>query len=611
MHSLKEKSTVGKLVRDGVHKNKYSLISEQTLNQKENILSNILTHGRIPDEGLNEITIMHILHKISSQNLCNSEKNVKIGERENRIYSALVRSKYIGFGHGIGRSGNLDDVQPKSAGNSILAKATTRIVKDLIKDFGIRSCQDVYILPYATGMCISTCLLYIKKERIDSEYVIISRIDHKTCYKCIEFCNLKYIVVDMIFKDEQLYTDIENIKNLMDKYKEKICCVISVTASYAPRNCDDIINISLLCKKYNMPHIINNSFGLQCNYICKEIQRCYNENGRIDFVVQSCDKNFLVPVNGGIVFSGNKKKMNELKKTYPGRTPVHAYLDLLITLLELGKTKIMKLRKERIENFNWFKEKIYTLCSKYNLSLIKTSKNTISMAINLNELYKYCGLDDPKKICLLGSFLFYRNVTGHRVICSPLLIKNYILKKIKEKREVFTTESDRNFHSQCSDVHTEEQGSNPYSSVRRGNSIQDSSSVINPVSSAVCNQVSLPISDHSKNTNMDPFCHRTIEHNEELTNNKITISNKLEVKQVDNDFEKLNEKNTLKIGNHIFQSFGTSYDLYPFSYIAFSCVIGIEKEELQSFVQKLDDAIDYFIRKFKRKEKEKNISSHD
>lgn len=34
---------------------------------------------------------------------CNSEKNVKIGERENRIYSSIVRSKYIGFGHGIGR----------------------------------------------------------------------------------------------------------------------------------------------------------------------------------------------------------------------------------------------------------------------------------------------------------------------------------------------------------------------------------------------------------------------------------------------------------------------------------------------------------------------------
>uniref|UniRef100_A0A8C9H0R9 O-phosphoseryl-tRNA(Sec) selenium transferase n=1 Tax=Piliocolobus tephrosceles TaxID=591936 RepID=A0A8C9H0R9_9PRIM len=326
------------------------------------------------------------------------------------------------------RSGNLEDAQPKSAGNAVLAKITTRMVKNLIKRFGIKSCEDVCILPYATGMCLSTCLLYLKYVRKESEYVILSRIDHKTIYKCLDFCNLSYFVVDMIYKNDELYTDLHKIENLMKEYNSKVTCVMSVTSSYAPRNSDDIIKISHLCKKYNIPHVINNAFGLQCNYLCKEIQKCYDTNGRIDFVVQSCDKNFLVPVSGGIVFSNNKINMKGLKNYYPGRIPIHAYMDIFITLLELGEKKIMELRLERENNFFWLQNKIKLLCNKYNLSLIKNSKNKISMAINLNELYKYCDKENPRCIYLVGSMLFYRNVTGHRVICSPLLIQQAALK---------------------------------------------------------------------------------------------------------------------------------------------------------------------------------------
>ncbi|CRG95956.1 O-phosphoseryl-tRNA(Sec) selenium transferase, putative [Plasmodium gallinaceum] len=549
---------------------KYSLISKQILNQKDKTIWNILNSRKVPNNGLNEITIMSILHQISSQNLCNSEKNIKIGERENRIYSGIVRSKYMGFGHGIGRSGNLDDVQPKSAGNSILAKVTTGFVKDLIKSFGIKSCEDVYILPYATGMCISTCLLYLKKLKKNSKYVIISRIDHKTCYKCIDFCGLKYFVVDMIFKNDELFTDLNKIEKLIEDYKEKICCVISVTSSYAPRNSDDIVKISYLCKKYDVPHLINNAFGLQCSYICKEIQKCFDLKGRVDYVIQSCDKNFLVPVNGGIIFSSNKKNMKALKKTYPGRAPVNAYLDLFITLLELGKNKIMDLREQRLQNFIWLKEQIGIMCSKYNLQLIKNSKNKISMAINLNPLYKYCGTDNPKVINLLGSMLFYRNVTGHRVICSPLLIKRSTLKKTNEKQELEMR----------------------YDKDKREN-------VINNVKSNEKVQISPNQIDNGNDE---------LKLNEETINREICFSSNEEnfKKNVNkNTCEQLNEINTIVIGNHVFHNFGSSCDSYPFSYIAFSCVIGIEREEIQNFVSKLDCTINYFINKFKKEKKKK------
>ncbi|SBT44177.1 O-phosphoseryl-tRNA(Sec) selenium transferase, putative (SEPSECS) [Plasmodium ovale wallikeri] len=527
---------------------------------------------------------------------CNSEKNVKIGERENRIYSAFVRNKYIGFGHGIGRciittvdiamffsyrlfgrSGNLDEAQPKSAGNSVLAKVTTRMVKNIIRSFGIKSCKEVYILPYATGMCISTCLLYLKRLRTKSEYVLISRIDHKTCYKCIDFCNLKYIVIDMIFRNNELWTDTEKIKNVIEEYGDKICCVISVTSSYAPRNADDIVKISLLCSKFDIPHIINNAFGLQCIYICKEIQKCFDLKGRIDFIVQSCDKNFLLPVCGSIVFSSNKNKIKEMKKLYPGRTPVHAYLDLFITLLELGKNKILQLRKERVKNFEWLKEQVTELCLKYHLHLIKTSRNFISMAINLNQLYKYSGKDNPRALSLLGSFLFYRNVTGHRVICSPMLTGQCV--SSEDKREAVEAVEAVEAAGAVGAVEAVE-AVEAAGAARVASETNEAQEDV-PIDAVPIRDVQISCSEKEKA-------------NGEASKRGLSPGSYSYPGKLENEAE----KSKVVIGNHTFQNFGSSCDAYPFSYIAFSCVIGIERPELKRFVQKLDDSISHFIRHF-------------
>jgi len=41
--------------------------------------------------------------------------------------------------------------------------------------------------------------------------------------------------------------------------------------------------------------LINNAYGLQCSYICKLINRACTV-GRVDAIVCSTDKNFMVPV---------------------------------------------------------------------------------------------------------------------------------------------------------------------------------------------------------------------------------------------------------------------------------------------------------------------------
>lgn len=50
----------------------------------------------------------------------NFPDNVGVGEREARVFSRLVRARHGHFGHGMGRSGDVQEPQPKAAGKSRL-----------------------------------------------------------------------------------------------------------------------------------------------------------------------------------------------------------------------------------------------------------------------------------------------------------------------------------------------------------------------------------------------------------------------------------------------------------------------------------------------------------
>ena len=62
--------------------------------------------------------------------------NVGIGEREARIASGLVARRHYHLGHGIGRSGDISEVQPKAAGSSLISKLTNSFVMDILKMAG-------------------------------------------------------------------------------------------------------------------------------------------------------------------------------------------------------------------------------------------------------------------------------------------------------------------------------------------------------------------------------------------------------------------------------------------------------------------------------------------
>jgi hypothetical protein len=60
------------------------------------------------------------------------------------------------------------------------------------------------------------------------------------------------------------------------------------------------VAIAKLCAQLDVPHIINNAYGVQSAQLCAAITSALRK-GRVDAIVQSTDKNFMVPVAGAVV----------------------------------------------------------------------------------------------------------------------------------------------------------------------------------------------------------------------------------------------------------------------------------------------------------------------
>lgn len=62
--------------------------------------------------------------------------NCSVGERESRIISSIVARRHFRMGHGIGRSGDLEEVQPKAAGSSLMYKLSNALVLEVMRYMG-------------------------------------------------------------------------------------------------------------------------------------------------------------------------------------------------------------------------------------------------------------------------------------------------------------------------------------------------------------------------------------------------------------------------------------------------------------------------------------------
>jgi O-phosphoseryl-tRNA(Sec) selenium transferase len=107
-------------------------------------------------------------------------------------------------------------------------------------------------------------------------------------------------------------------------------------------------SVARLCQEFQVPHVINNAYGVQSRELCQRVTAACRA-GRVDLVVQSTDKNFLVPV-GGAVAAATAARPDVLQRmtgAYPGRASVCSHLDMATTLLYLGRQGWRKVLEER------------------------------------------------------------------------------------------------------------------------------------------------------------------------------------------------------------------------------------------------------------------------
>lgn len=183
-----------------------------------------------------------------------------------------------------GRSGDISEVQPKAAGSSMIYKLTNKLVSSMFKLAGLKSMKECLVVPLATGMTCALTLKAMKSTKTKAKYVIWSRIDQKSCFKSILYCDLTPITIEPLYH-EKTGEYVTNIPGIIDAIKsfgaESILAVISTTSCFAPRQPDLIDEISKICKEYDICHLINNAYGIQSSSICKMINRSVVV-GRVD-----------------------------------------------------------------------------------------------------------------------------------------------------------------------------------------------------------------------------------------------------------------------------------------------------------------------------------------
>jgi O-phospho-L-seryl-tRNASec:L-selenocysteinyl-tRNA synthase len=226
--------------------------------------------------------------------------------------------------------------------------------------------------------------------------------------------NLIPIVIEPILINDELTTNIDEINKQIELLGiENILCIFSTTSCFAPRGYDNIKELSIICKKNKIFHVINNAYGIYCTKVV-DILNQSAKVGNMDILISSTDKNFMVPIGGSLIYSSNEDIINKVKKNYPGRASLSPVLDLFITLLDMGKNKYKLFIHERKEKYKKLKEKMQTIALKYNERILENPNNKISLAISLQNICK--NANGKSDITYLGSLFYFRQISGIRVI---------------------------------------------------------------------------------------------------------------------------------------------------------------------------------------------------
>jgi O-phospho-L-seryl-tRNASec:L-selenocysteinyl-tRNA synthase len=105
-------------------------------------------------------------------------------------------------------------------------------------------------------------------------------------------------------------------------------------------------------------------------------------------VVQSTDKNFMVPVGGAIITSPDSSVVDQIAANYPGRASAAPIIDLFITLLSMGESGYKHLLQEREKSYAALRSGLERFATKYQQYLLPSPKNSISIGCSLMFTHK-------------------------------------------------------------------------------------------------------------------------------------------------------------------------------------------------------------------------------
>ena len=383
------------------------------LRKRAKLLRILLSQRNLPATGWPDEPLLAFLNQLSAMDSNNFTGAVGAGEREGRVVAGLLRTRHWGFSHGIGRSGDIGAVQPKAAGSSLLVGLTNALALHAVRVCGVTRASAVLVLPCATGMSLGLVLASLRPARPTAKFVLWLRADQKSVLKAISTMGLSPVVVEGARVGDEVVTDLAGLRAAVEGCggRFSVLAIVSTTSCFAPRACDDVSGIADLCASLDIPHVVNHAYGLQSSKLCHELNEACRV-GRVDVVVSSTDKNFLVPVGGALVFSPHAASVSRVSKCYPGRASLTPVLDLFVSLMGMGEAGLRELlagRRAAAAALRSCLERV-SGAAPGGVRLLSTPGSAISYALSLPPG------TPPTRATFLGSMLFSRGVSGARVV---------------------------------------------------------------------------------------------------------------------------------------------------------------------------------------------------
>lgn len=73
-------------------------------------------------------------------------------------------------------------------------------------------------------------------------------------------------MIPNVLEGDELRTDLSLLRAEIDRLgAENVAAVLTTTSCFAPRAADRLVEVAKLCKEADVPHVVNNAYGVQAS----------------------------------------------------------------------------------------------------------------------------------------------------------------------------------------------------------------------------------------------------------------------------------------------------------------------------------------------------------